>query len=208
MRRARWTLTILTSLVLGGCAAPLRSVHDRRLVSHDPALRIEAGEGFAYLGRVPFTLGADFEGERHLFGDLRGDTLQRLLVIQFERVRPGSAESYRYDMRAAEPLGSRRFLNNSFAFPGATASVASPRDEAERTNNFLIARRLRMPAVWLTTRFVTIADDRRSEVIVFYMEGRRDLSMTDLYAGEDPTPEWQAMKTGLAARGRSAFTID
>lgn len=61
---------------------------------------------------------------------LEGQALRRLVVVQYERVKPGSSEIYRYNLDAAEKIGPLRFVNHTFAFTGASRIVASPRDEA------------------------------------------------------------------------------
>lgn len=167
-----------------------------------------AGEGFRYVGQLRYVLAGGFHGERYIFADTAGTALRRLLIVQFEQIAAGSPERYHYNLVSGDTIGGLRFLNNTFAFPAARAPVPHPRDEAERTNNFLLARGYTMPAVWLATRFVTLgAEDRKSELIVFFMEGHDNLRMSDLYVGEDPTLAWQAMKPELARRGRAAFTI-
>ena len=170
-------------------------------------LRVEAS--FHYIGRVSYSLGDSFEGERYIFADTMDWTRPRLLIVHFERIKARSAEIYRYNLEAGERIGSLRFIQNEFAFAGVTTITPSPRDEADRTNNFLLLQGFRMPSVWLVTRFVTIGStDRKSELIVFYMEGHDDLSLRELYSGEEPTAAWQQLKRGVATRGRAVFSID
>jgi hypothetical protein len=172
-------------------------------------MRLRVDSGFTYQGRIAYTLDTTFAGERYIFADARASALQRLLIVQFERIRPPSSEVYRYNVDAGQPIGSLHFLENTFAFPGAQKTVTSPRDEAERTNNFLLSRGFRMPGVWLVTRYVTIGNaDRKSEMIVFYMEGHDDLTMQDLYAGEEATSVWRGLKPTIAQRARVAFSIE
>jgi hypothetical protein len=203
---ACWALVL--ALALAGCAGSGRTVQGRQLTSPArPEMVLVAGEGFHYIGQFGYALAGGFQGERYIFADTAGRALRRLLIVQFEQIS-GSTEVYHYNLENGETIGGLRFLTNTFAFPGVRAPVTHPRDEAERTDNFLLARGYTMPAVWLTTRFVTLgADDRKSEMIVFFMEGHDNLRMSDLYAGEDPTLSWQAMKPELARRGRAAFTI-
>jgi len=197
-------------VLLAGCSGEKRVVRGLELTStSSPPMRLRVDSGFAYQGRIAYPLDSTFAGERYIFAHAKASALQRLLVIQFERIRAPSSEVYRYNVDAGQPIGSLRFIENTFAFPGARDAVSSPRDEAERTNNFLLSRGFRMPAVWLVTRYVTIGDaDRKREMIVFYMEGHNDLTMRDLYSGEEPTAAWQGLKPTIAAHARAAFSIE
>jgi hypothetical protein len=195
--------------ILTGCNPDRRSVHGLELTSPaDPRVRITVQPRFTYVGRFSYSLGRDFDGERFVFAPVTDSALPRLFVVQFERIKPPSAERYRYNVDAGEQIGPLRFVRNSFAFDNPGAPVASPHDEGELTSNFLLARGFRLPSVWLASRFVTIGGpERTSELIIFYMEGRSDLTLKDLYVGEDPTETWQALKPALAERARAAFEL-
>ncbi|HEX4824216.1 MAG TPA: hypothetical protein VFV19_07865 [Candidatus Polarisedimenticolaceae bacterium] len=209
MHRSR--VLALFLLVLGvGITGAAREVRGRTLHSAaTPSVEVLAGSAFRFVGRVPFRL-AESEGERYIFVDAGDDkALRRLLVVQFESFLPSSHETFGYDLSSGREMAGLRFISNTFAFPAATAAVAQPKDEAEATNNFLLKKGFKMPAVWLATRYVTIADGdlRKSEMIVFYMEGKSDRTMADLYAGEEPTPAWRAEKPALEERSLANFTL-
>jgi hypothetical protein len=174
-----------------------------------PAVTIRVQPSFRYLGRFSFALGNAFEGERFIFAEAEGKSLRRILILQFERVRPSSSEMYRYSFAHAEHIGSLSFIQNCFAFQGAQAIEAQPRDEGAMTNNFLLDRGFQIPPTWLAARFVTLgAPDRKSEMIIFYMEASEHLHLSDLYAGDEPTAAWVGMKPELLAQARAAFTVE
>jgi hypothetical protein len=165
--------------------------------------------GFRFIGRFSFSLGTTFEGERYIFADSDNQRLRRLVILHFEHVKHMSDEIYRYKFESSEQMGSLQFLRNCFAFSGGRETVRSPRGEAEMTDNFLISRGFQIPTVWLVSRFVTLgAADRKSEMIVFYMEGSDQLALQDLYDGEEPTKRWEALKPEITARARNAFSIE
>jgi len=202
---------LLVLLVLGpALAGAARSVRGRTLTSPEwPRVELTAEQGFRYEGRVPFRLD-ESEGERHVFVDAdEAKTLRRLLIVQFEGFLPSSSEIFRYDLTSGREMAGLRFVSNTFAFPGAQEKVATPKNEADHTNNFLLAHGFKMPSVWLTARHLTVADgDRRKrEMIVFYMEARSDLTMDDLYQGEEPTPTWARQKPEIEGRSRTSFTL-
>ena len=197
-------------LVLSVGATRERHVQGLTLISESsPKTRLIVSPGFNYEGRLAYTLDG-FEGERFVFVDAKRATLRRLLIVQFEQVAASSSEIYRYDLRAGREMGGLRFVANTFAFPGARQVVTSPKDEADRTNNFLLTRGFKMPKVWLAARHVTIGDGdrRRCEMIVFYMEARSDLAIADLYSDDEPTPAWQRLKPGVEERSRASFIIE
>ena len=210
----RYSLAFLTGAsflaVFAACAHSRRVIagHDLRS-SANPRAGIRIAAEYKYLGRVAFALGPDFEGERFIFGDSTDKTLTRLVIVQFEKVKADSAERYRYDMTNAEPIGSLSFLHNEFAFSPDKHVNPAPKDEGEVTNNFLLARGYVLPNVWLASRFVTLGSpDRRSEMIVFYLEGTNELALSDLYRNDEATPEWTELKPRLRARARDAFSVN
>ncbi|HEV7428478.1 MAG TPA: hypothetical protein VGQ46_19135 [Thermoanaerobaculia bacterium] len=209
----RSSLAVLFVIGLGSlltCCGTGRTVRGSVLRSSRlPAVTIGVQPSFRYVGRFSFALGSAFEGERFIFADAEGKSLRRMVILQFERVRPSSSEMYRYSFARAEHIGSLSFIQNCFAFPGAQAIETQPRDEGGMTNNFLLERGFQMPSTWLAARFVTLgASDRKSEMIIFYMEANDHLHLSDLYAGDEPTAAWAAMKPALLARARAAFTIE
>jgi hypothetical protein len=209
----RNSLVTLVLIALGSlltCCTTGRTVRGSVLRSSQlPAVAIRVQPSFRYVGRFSFALGNAFEGERFIFADAEGKSLRRIMIVQFERVRPSSAEMYRYSFAHAEHIGSLSFIQNCFAFPGAQAIDAQPRDEGGMTNNFLLDRGFQIPPTWLAARFVTLgAPDRKSEMIIFYMEANEHLHLSDLYAGDEPTAAWAGMKPELLARARAAFTVE
>jgi hypothetical protein len=187
-----------------------RSVHGSELRSAQrPAVTIRVEPGFRYLGRFSFALGSAFDGERYVFVDADGKSLRRLFIVQFERVRRSSPEVYRYSFERAERIGSMQFIQNCFAFPGAQTIAADAHDEGTMTNNFLLSRGFQNPPLWLAARFVTLgASDRKSEMIIFYMERNDRFGLSDLYAGDEPTHAWLQMKPEVLARARATFTLE
>jgi hypothetical protein len=177
--------------------------------SQRPPADIHIQKGFRYLGRFSYSLESGFEGERFVFVDAQGQSLNRLVIVHFEQVKPGSSEVYRYDFGGAQNIGSHAFNQNCFSFSGARQIVPNPHDEGEMTNNFLLEHGLEPPKLWLVSRYVTLgASDRKSELIVFYMEGSDRLQPSDLNQDDKPTALWTGLKSELAARGRAAFAIN
>jgi hypothetical protein len=187
-----------------------RSVNGLELSSPQaPPIRLTVQPGFRYLGRVEFSLGSVARGERFVFADAKDSLLRRMVIVQFEGMIPSNPDIYHYDLRAGREMGSLRFVQNTFAFPGTQQMVETPENEADHTNNFLLSQGFRIPAVWLVNRYVTIATaDRKNEMIVFYMEGSDSVSLSDLYTGDEPTLLWQRLRAEVASRSSGTFTIE
>jgi len=176
--------------------------------SRQPGAVIRAGKGFVYAGCLPFEVDDAARGTRYIFVDAEGSRIRRMLILHFEAFVTGSEEIFRYDMTSAEEIGGFRFRQNTFAFPGP-GEPARPQGEAALTAAFLAARGYEIPGVWLSSRFVTLGDeDRRSELIVFYMEpAPSGTTLDDLYHGEEETSAWRSMQESLEERSRQAFSI-
>ena len=190
---------------------PVRTVRGGNVLRSEsaPPVTITIKPPFRYEGKFTFTLHGEFEGERYVFVDATAKKVTRMVVLQFERVKAESAETYNYNFAKAERIGKLDFIQNPFAFAPSHSIKASPAHEGEITDNFLLERGYELPNVWLTWRFVTLGNsDRKSEMIVFYMEGSDSLKMDDIYRGEESTPQWREMQTGLASRARAAFVIE
>jgi hypothetical protein len=190
---------------------PVRRSVDRNLLTSParPTVAMSVQAGFVYAGCFSFRLGQVATGTRYVFVDAEAARIRRLLIAQFEEMQPGSKEIYRYDMTAAETLGGLKMRHNTFAFSTVDAIAREPQAEGALTAEFLVRSGYEVPDVWLSSRFVALgAADRRSEMIVFYMEpAQAGVALSDLYRGEDPTPTWQALRGPLADRSRQAFEI-
>jgi hypothetical protein len=187
-----------------------RTVERNRITSPArPPVMVQVASGFVFAGCFPFRLGDVATGTRYVFVEAEGARIRRLFIAQFEDIQPASKETYRYDMSAAETMGGLKVRPNTFAFSTADAMAEDPEAEAALTADFLLRAGYDVPDVWLASRFVALgAPDRRSEMIVFYMEpARTGTGLADLYRGEDATPVWLGLRGPLAERSRQAFTL-
>jgi len=111
-------------------------------------------------------------------------------------------------MSTAEDIGGQRFRHSTFAY-GSAGNSSEPPDEGTLTTGLLVQRGYEVPSVLLASRFLTLgSDDRKSEMILFYLEpAAPGVALGDLYAGEEPTAAWTALRKPLAERSRQVFTI-
>ena len=191
---------------------PSRVIRGDTLVSSDlPSLRIVVAPTFRFVGIVPFQIRDVASGERFVFVEARDREVQRLIIAQFEAIRPGSSERYNYSFAQAPVIAGHRFRANAFAFSHAAARAQNPTGEAALTAAFLAGKGYRLDDEYMTIRYVTVPDRaRRHELILFYLEPlkRASLRLADL---NDPagnaTTAWNAAATALRARADSAFAL-
>ena len=176
MRSLR-NVAVLLLLLLISCrtTADSRYVRHQTLVSKElPAIEIEVSPPFRYEGRFPFRIGDIAAGERLVFVDADGKKVRRLFVAQFESFLPESQEIYRYDFTNAMTLGGHRFRQNVGRYSTAALRAERPGNEAALMHDFLTARGYEVEDELMMSRFVTLgAGDRRSELILFYIENAR-----------------------------------
>lgn len=172
-----------------------------------PAAVIEVAPTFRYAGRVPFVLGGVARGERILFIDAERKRVKRLFVAQFEEFLPSSPEIYRYSFENAQEIGGLRFRHNTGGYSASELGRTHPGNEAAVMHAFLKRKGYAVDDALLMSRFVTLgAPDRRSELILFYLEpaGAHGLRVEDL---NDGNARWQNVRKDLQERSLKMFRV-
>jgi hypothetical protein len=178
----RSSLFAAASLVFAiGCAAPpvhgdhhaLRPVSGRVLTSASmPAVRIEFGEGFRYVGGQDFVLYEVANAEQHFFVDAGADgRIKRLYWVQFEGYLPTNTHSYDYDSPTKVDIGGLEFVAD--AFPANVASnEGRPDSDGAHARAFLTAKGLKMASDdVIMQRLVHLVDkEKRNELMIIYAE--------------------------------------
>jgi hypothetical protein len=201
-----------SSLAAAASAPATRCVDDCILVSTGyPEIRFRVDHDFVYLGRFSFQLSQKASGERFVFADTDGRTVQRLVIAQFEGFLPGVAETYNYDFTRAIQLGSHRFRSNSFAFSNAEGRATDPQAEGALTADFLTANGYAFADEWLASRFVTVPGaERKHDLILFYIEAAplNGVTLKEIYdAAGEPTARWKKLGQELRARALRSFEV-
>lgn len=190
---------------------PLRVVHGQELSSSSlPAIRLRVDSGFHFVGVVPFRIRDVAEGERFIFVDAPSNTVDRLVIAQFERILPTSEEIYRYSFDDALVVGGLRFRRNTFAFSHTSAIKENPAGEAALTVAFLAEHGYHIADEVMSVRYVTVPDDaRKHELILFYIEPLEPAGtrLMELYSGDAETEIWRAIGTALVKRAEKAIAI-
>lgn len=217
----RWQIVAgIGSLAIVACTAtgrgtddqdPQRLVEDRELRSSAlPAVRLRVDSAFQFLGDFEFRIRDIARGKRFVFADVRADTVVRLVIAQFESILLSSGESYRYSFDGVPLRAGMPFRENAFAFSQRAAAIENPQGEAALTTRFLASSGVHLDDEVMSWRFLTVPDSaRRHELIIFYIEplAPSGARLADLYAGDEATPQWQALASSLRSRAESAFEV-
>jgi hypothetical protein len=169
-----------------------------------PPLRLAPGPGLQYLGVHPFRIRDVAAGERHVFADLDGSRIRRLLLLQFEGYLDGVSGNYHYRTTNPVQLGGEIYNQNVYLFDAG----ADPAPEGLATRTFIRERGLEWPREQMMSRFVRVVDRaRRHELIIFYSESISDAGYTLAQIAEDGDvlPAFRHVADSLTARSLRAF---
>jgi hypothetical protein len=200
------TLALLLTSACMSARIPTRPrVRRNRIVSYaKPAAVIEIAPTFRYVGRFPFVIGDIAAGERIVFAVTEQKRVKRLFVAQFEEFLPSSSEIYRYSFDNAREIGGLRFRHNT---GGYNVTRLGPGSEATAMHAFLKRKGYAVDDELLMSRFVTLgATDRRSELILFYLEPARDHGLT-VDVLDEGNAKWQSVRKMLERRSTESFRV-
>ena len=110
--------------------------------------------------------------DRRIFADADSSKhIRRLLIFQFEAVRPGANFRFVYPPRPPQSFGTHTYRFGAYVYNDAHEAAAQPAMESARTRIELQHLHYHVPAVLETARLARVADaDGQSEVIIFYCE--------------------------------------
>lgn len=190
-----------------------RSVSGRnRIVSqNNPTIVIDVSRELRSLGVINFPLKKVAQVERYIF--VRSDKsgrAQRLFIAQFESILPGIKGSYSFPMTNATRIGNHDYQTQVGFFNFARTIAANPGAEAEHTKVHLNRNGGQVDDDFLVARYARIAsEDKRHELILFYLESLRDLNLTrsDLEQGGSRSSEREKVFAEFAARARQSFKV-
>lgn len=195
-----------------GGASPVK---ERNVVSHasDPEADIVIASDFAFLGRVQsLVMEGKATAEQHWFVRREGSRVTRIVVVHFERWNDGVEGSFGYPTFRMQRLGGHDYLHQSFPVEDRCAIATDEVRALMRAAGLQLAREC------IATRFVRAASvDRRSEVILFYLEPVDALPSTEgllpggLPAGYDragaPETPWGKVDKRLTEEALRAIEV-
>src|SRR3954451_5013143 len=96
-----------------------------------PALTLRIDPRFRALKPLTFPIEDLTNAERRIFVDAGRDrVIDRMVVVQFEKVRPGSDFRFRYPSKPPRQFGMETYRYGTFAYDDAAAAKAEPAKEA------------------------------------------------------------------------------
>lgn len=176
-----------------------------------PALRLTPGRGLQYLGAHPFRIDAIAEGERHVFVEVAGNRVRRMLVLQFEGILPSSTEEYRYAITNPVELGGVPYRHSIHFYRVSDSLRESPQGELALTVKFLKQKGLALPDEQAMSRYARVVGaDKKHELLIFYHESLANWgkgSVADLATEDGPRPEAAPLAREFAERALASFTV-
>ena len=190
-----------------------RSVSGKgRIVSlNNPTIVIDVSQELCSMGVINFPLKKAAQVERYIF--VRSDTsgrAQRLFIAQFESILPGVKGSYSFPMTNPTRIGRHDYEMQVGFFNFARTIAANPGAEAEQTKLYLNGNGVQVDEDFLVARYARVAsEDKRHELILFYLENVRELDVTrsELEEGGSRSSEREKVFAEFAARARRSFKV-
>jgi hypothetical protein len=158
--------------LLAMSAGPAAAAPNLVISKSSPALTLRIDPKFDALKPLRFPIENLTNAERRIFVDAGRDRIiDRMVVVQFEKVRPGSNFRFRYPSSPPRRFGAQTYRSGAFTYDDAAAAKASPDKEPGKTRAFLRAAGYTSPRLYRVARLARVSDPKGlSEVIIFYLE--------------------------------------
>src|SRR5262245_46092497 len=183
-----------------------------RVVSQEnPTIVIDVSRELRSIGVINFPLKKVAQVERYIF--VRSDKsgrAERLFILQFESTLPGIKGGYSFPMTNATRIGSHYYQTQVGFFNFAQTIAANPGAEAEQTKVYLNRNGVQVDDDFLVARYARVAsEDKRHELILFYLENLRDLNFTrsELEQGGSRSSDREKVISEFAARAQQKFKV-
>jgi hypothetical protein len=192
--------------------APVRRVAGHVLVSNEkPAVRIEFGKEFRYVGGHAFILYGVARAEQHFFVDAdRDGRVRRFYWVQFEGYLPTNSHAYDYKVNKSVNIGGLDFVadaspRNIKANPGRADG------DGARARAFLAAKGYRLAGddVVMQRLVHLIGEPKRDELMIIYLEdlGEKKLTAADFAPGGREAARWEEFSRALLERAVGGMKI-
>ncbi len=203
---------------------PVRTVQQNLFTSDTlPNIQLQVAEEFDYIGSFYFEILAESEeypdsirgqavaaGDRYVFTKADEEKkVEKLFIIQLEGFLPSNAFQYNYRFDQAEQIGNNRYRHNTWFYDSAEQAARNPNNEGAKTRQFLLDKGFSLEDDVMMARWLGLAsEDRKHEVILFYIEMIEDSTGYSLKEFETLPQEEQAKIEGeFVARARAGFVI-
>jgi hypothetical protein len=203
----------LAFVLIAAPAAPIRTVHGNVLTSSDlPKLTLTLDKRFEYVGRAAFNIRNIADGERFVW--VQADSfkhVQKLFIVQFEGFMPDIDSTYRFELTNPVRLGSYDYRHNIWFWDNYANYLAHKSPDADSSYDLLRSKGYQLDAELAMSRFATIVgDDKRHELILFYIESLKVLGhkLEEFPEDKPASAEQKKIEQALDERSRKAFSVN
>ncbi|HKP70265.1 MAG TPA: hypothetical protein VJV05_13340, partial [Pyrinomonadaceae bacterium] len=176
-----------------------------------PAVDLEFGKDFKYIGGHKFVLYDVANAEQHFFVDADKDgRVKRLYWIQFEGYLPSNTKTYDYKGTKTVNIDGLDFIADSWA-RNLKATPGRPDGDGARGRAFIESKGFKLASDDMITQRLLhfILPDRRNELMVIYMEDMSPLGLmaVDVNKGGKAEAKWNEIAAGLLSRAQKGMKI-
>lgn len=173
-------------------------------------ITLTLAQPFHYLGGQRFDLYGKADAEQHFF--VQADSKRRIWCaywIQFETFLPKIEEKYDY---SEDPFSIIAGTHEWRAVVGGGLNKeyqGKPDGDIARFKLFLAAKGFQLPDDQLRVRLTTVSSDKRSEVMIVYIEDANNLGVksADLESGGKAEARWPEIEMEMLARAKKGITL-
>jgi hypothetical protein len=213
----RYTATIIFLLAVLSTVgfsqdAQLRQVKGRIIKSKDlPAVELEFGKEFKYVGGHKFVLYDVANAEQHFFVDAdKQGRIKRMYWVQFEGYLPSNDKTYDYKGTKTVNIGGLDFIADTYA-RNIKANPGRPDGDGARGRAFLESKGYRLASDEIISQRLLhfIPEKRRDELMIIYLEDMTPLGVTsaDVAAGGNAQAKWNEIVASLLARAQKDLKL-
>ena len=212
----RYTATVILLIVLSTLVfsqdTPLRRVKGRVIESKDlPAVELEFGKDFKYVGGQKFVLYDVANAEQHFFVDAdKQGRIKRMYWVQFEGYLPTNNTTYDYKGTKTVNIGGLDFIADTYA-RNIKANPGRPDGDGARGRAFLESKGYRLASDEIISQRLLhfIPEKRRDELMIIYLEDMTPLGLTsaDVATGGKAHSKWNEIVAALLARAQKDLKL-
>jgi hypothetical protein len=166
-----------------------RKVHANALVSKSlPAATLRFAQAFKYVGAQRVILSGMADAEQHFFVDAdKTGNVRRFYWVQFEHRLPTDTHTYNYQPVRTTQVGPLEFIHDTKLFTDYAAAEASEKgSDSAYMSKFLDNAGFRLPKEVRRIRMFNLPSDRRSELMIIYVEALAPGELPAGVTGETP----------------------
>ncbi len=189
-----------------------------------PSMTLNPADGFVYAGSVKLPIKNVADAERYHWIIEEDGRIAKLIIAQFEGFFDEVDRTYNILLPETDlsggnykftpetvMLGGKEFVHNTWAFDNARSARENPDLEAAATLNLLKSKGYTLDGELIMSRFArAVGEDRRHELILFYIEPLADHGYTLANFPEDDamSEDYEALSDGLRQRSLESLSVD